>query len=55
MATVEVKFWRELTEDENYKVKIIDIGAADMEGVSQLFMKPIGHQHPHCIRRIRSY
>ena len=34
MATVEENFWRELTEDENYKIKIIDIGAADMEGVS---------------------
>ena len=34
MATVNRNFWKELTEDDKYKLKIIDIGAADMKGVS---------------------
>ena len=34
MAEVDWSFWKELTEDDNYKIKIIDIGAADMKGVS---------------------
>ena len=32
MAAVDWTFWKELIGDKNYKVKIIDIGAADMEG-----------------------
>lgn len=34
MAIAVGSFWEELIEDDNYKLKIIDIGAADMEGVS---------------------
>ena len=34
MAAVDWTFWKELIGDENYKIKIIDIGAADMEGYS---------------------
>ena len=34
MAAVDWTFWKELIGDENYKIKVIDIGAADMEGYS---------------------
>ena len=34
MAVTYGNFWKELIEDDNYKLKIIDIGAADIEGVS---------------------
>ena len=34
MAAVDWTFWKELIEDEDYKIKIIDIGAAEMEGYS---------------------
>ena len=34
MAAVDWTFWKELIGDKNYKIKIIDIGAADMEGYS---------------------
>ena len=32
MAAVDWTFWKELIGDKNYKIKIIDIGAAEMEG-----------------------
>ena len=41
MATVNWSFWKELAEDSNYKVKIIDIGAAEMQDVLPSYQKLI--------------
>ena len=32
-------FWRELINDEDYKLQIIDIGAAEMDGVTPSYQK----------------
>ena len=39
MANMDNSFWTELIADEEYKIKIIDIGAAEMEGVSPSYKK----------------
>jgi len=41
MAELGADFWKNLIKDDNYKVKIIDIGAAEMEGVIPSYKKLI--------------
>ena len=41
MAELGLDFWKDLIDDDNYKVNIIDIGAAEMEGVIPSYKKLI--------------